>query len=133
MAGKWSYIKNLDDGVLPMLPMISGGAFAEGDPLVISSGKVILKTGGTDTVPVKYVAAQTATAANQDVLVYPALPTAVFEGTGHTTFVAGTKMGLEATSLHIDATNTTQTIVMTVGQNERTTTLWQFVSIGWIA
>lgn len=129
----WSYVKNLDDSVLPMLPMTAGGAFAKGDPLVISSGKVIKATGGTDTVPVKYVAACAASTDGDSVLCYPALPTAVFRETGNDTYVNGTKMGLTATTLLPDATNTTQTRVQTVGRDERTTTLWHFVSLGWLA
>jgi hypothetical protein len=131
----WEYVKNLDDAALPMIKCIAGGAVAVGDPLVISSGKVIKKTGGTDTVAVKFVAAQAATTDGDSVLVYPALPTAVFRATCKTgeTYAFGTKMGIEATTLLPDASNTTQTIIQTVGQDERTTTKWHFVSLGWIA
>lgn len=131
---KWEYAKNLDGKTLPLVPMICGsGGCSAGDPLVISSGKVILATGGgTDAVPVKYVASEAALD-TEEVLCYPCTPTAVFRATGTGTFSNGLKCGIASSTLLPDVSDTTYTKVQLVGQDERDETQWYFVSLGWIA
>lgn len=122
----WSYVGRLgmNSEAPPIVEYTVGtGGVVKGMPVVFSSGTVITKTGGTDTVDVFGVPVGTL-AATKKVGVILGLPDVVFEISkkAATTVTIGGKYGLEATTLDIDGANTTQTMVLVIGQGSTSTT-----------
>lgn len=110
MAAHYAFARFVEGGATPELPTITlGGTVAEGQPLVYSSGNAVVATGGSDTTPVFGVAA--AGGASSDVIpYYPALPNIIFRTKDvSAALTRGVKYGLVATTLNVDASNTTQT------------------------
>lgn len=101
---------------------VGTGGVAKGQPVVFGAsgdaGKVIGKTGGTDTVPVFGVAMGTV-AAGGKVPVMLALPNVVFRVPIQATDTpaVGTSYGL-STAYEIDDDNTTQLMVKVIGTPE---------------
>lgn len=122
----WSYAGRLgmNSEAPPIVEFTAGtGGVTKGMPVVLSSGTVITKTGGTDTVDVFGVPIGTVSA-GKDVGVILGLPDVMFEipkKTG-TSITIGGKYGLEATTLNVDGGNVTQTMVQVVGQGSTSTT-----------
>lgn len=122
----WSYVGRLgmNSESPPIMEYTAGsGGVTKGMPVVFSSGTVITKTGGTDTVDVFGVPIGTVVATKK-IGVILGLPDVVFEISkkSGTTVTIGGKYGLEATTLDIDGANTTQTMVLVIGQGSTSTT-----------
>lgn len=122
----WSYVGRLgmNSEAPPIVEYTAGtGGTTKGMPVVFSSGTVITKTGGTDTVDVFGVPIGTVVATKK-IGVILGLPDVVFEiaKKAATTVTIGGKYGLEATTLDIDGANTTQTMVLVIGQGSTSTT-----------
>ena len=110
MAAHYAFARYLKGGSTPELSYITlGGTVAEGQPIVRSSGAGVVATGGTDTGGVLGVAA--AGGGSGDVIPYiPATPDALFRTKDvSAALTAGLLYGLVATTLNVDASNTTQT------------------------
>lgn len=110
MAAHYAFARFVEGGATPELPTITlGGTVAEGQPLIYSSGNAVVAVGSTDTTAVFGVAA--AGGASGDVIpYYPALPSCLFRTKDvSAALTRGVKYGLVATTLNVDASNTTQT------------------------
>ena len=107
----FKYAKCLDSTVQPeLLTATSGAAITAGAPLVWSSGKLVEAVGGIDTHGVVGVAAHAVSAADMAIKYYPALPNVAFRtSSASAALTTGALYGLVATTLLIDAANTTQT------------------------
>lgn len=133
MADKWNVSGRLGGGAAIALPMLVGsGGWTKGDPLVVSSGALVVATGGTDTTPIKFVAAETATSGATG-MAYALTQDTVIRATKSGSPVSGGKYGITETTLLPDGTNTTQTKVQVLNLDEATATTVEFVSLGWIA
>lgn len=113
----WTYVGRLGNGAEapPILEFTAGsGGTTKGMPVVFSSGKVITKTGATDTVEVLGIPIGTV-AENAKIGVILGLQDVIFEIGSSGTIAIGGKYGLTATTLLIDGTNTTQTMVQVLG------------------
>ena len=134
MAGIYSFARSLVGAGEKLETILAGsGGWKKGDPLVADgTGGFVKKTGGTDTVVVKYVAAADCDAAAYGVA-YPAISTNVFRATKSGTPVAGVKYGMKATTLLPDSTNTTQTMLQCIQVDEADSTIVEVVFTGWIA
>lgn len=94
-------------GTIPMLPFTVGsGGWTKGDPLVASAQTLIKATGGTSTSPIKWVAAETASA-GAIASAIPLTPDTLIRVTGSGSPVLGTAYGVVATTCNLDPTNTT--------------------------
>jgi hypothetical protein len=110
MAAHYTFARYLHGGSTPELSWITlSGTVAEGQPIVRSSGTGVVATGGANTGGVLGVAQ--AGGVSGDVIPYiPATPDALFRTSDvSAALTAGLLYGLVATSLNVDASNTTQT------------------------
>lgn len=110
MAAHYAFARFLRGGSTVELPTITlGGTVAEGQPMIYSSGTGVVAVGSTDTTPVFGVAA--AGGASGDIIpYYPATEDALFRTKDvSAALTRGVKYGLVATTLNVDAANTTQT------------------------
>ena len=110
MAAHYKFARYLSGGLTPELEWVTlSGTVAEGQPIVLSSGTAVVATGGTNTGGVLGVAA--AGGASGDVIPYvPALSNAMFRTKDvSAALTKGLLYGSVATTLNVDASNTTQT------------------------
>lgn len=126
----WTYVGRLGNGAEapPIEEYTAGtGGTTKGMPVVFSSGTVITKTGGTDTVAVVGVPIGTVAAAKK-IGVILGLQDVVFEAQkkSGTTVTVGEKYGVEASTLDIDGGNTTQLMIQVIGQGT-TSSRYRFI------
>lgn len=110
---------------------VGSGGVVTGQPVVMSSGAVIGKTGGTDTVPIFGVAMGTK-AEGGEVEVCLALPNVCFwvpVESGDTPAL-GTKYGI-STAMTLDDDNTTQTMVKPIALDGNRSGYRMCVVLGW--
>ena len=132
-TAKFKFAKCLDSTVQPeLLDATAGGAITQYAPLVWSSGKLVEATGGTDTVGIVGVAAHAAAADGDAIKYYPALPNVMFRtSNASAVLTTGAKYGLVATTLLIDAANTTQTRLRVV-EPVNAESEYGVVFLGWL-
>ena len=106
----FKYAKTLDGRNPPeLLTATTGAAVTAGAPLVWSSGKLVEATGGANTGGIVGVAAHATSADGDAIKYYPALPNVAFRtSSASAALTTGALYGLVATTLLIDASNTTQ-------------------------
>lgn len=137
----WDFAKALNSPTsVPTVlryPVGTGGV-QKGMPVVLGSGgdanKVILKVGGTNAVAVFGVAMGTV-ASGGFVEVAIGSPEMVFTiklGNGSAP-VAGTKYGLQASTLDLDQANVTQTMVKVLEPTPDRTGFFNCIVLGWLA
>ncbi len=127
----WKRVGQLHSAEISTLPATAGGTFAIGDPLVWSTGKLIKKTGGTNTVKIKYLA-EHAAVLNDSIYVVPLTADCIVEapyaGTAPT---VGGQYGID-TDLKVDSSNTTQVMVEVISVDTTAGTC-RFIPLGWAA
>lgn len=131
----WGYSRQLSGSGVKLETFQAGtGGWTKGAPLVVSSGKLVVKTAGTsDTVPIKYVAAETIASGSYG-MAYPALPDTVFQvKVGGGTAAVGVQCSLVATDMTLDVSAVTVKSIEVVGINPADTTLAYVVSRGWLS
>lgn len=127
----WTYVGRLGNSseAPPILEFTAGtGGTTIGMPVVFSSGTVITKTGGTDTTEVLGIPIGTVDAAEK-IGVILALQDVVFEAEASAALTVGVKYGIVATTLLIDAANTTQVHVLCLGAGSQSG-WYRFVVLG---
>ncbi len=126
----WEAVGALHGAGLSTLELVAANALSEGDPLVLrDDGKVMKKTGLTNTVPVKYLALADAVA-GANVLVKPLTPETIVSLGYESGAAAGGQYGLAA-DLTIDKDNTTQKMVEVLSLDARKTGYADCVNLGW--
>jgi len=134
----WDLVRSLSGAVPQAVPVLltAANAIRVGEPLAVTAatGKVVPAPGGADTKSVRYVSQVTlaAPAADTIIMAYPVTPDLVFRIKGAGSPVVGKRLGLTATDLTIDGTNTSQVQVIPIAVDEVDATIFYCVCTGWL-
>jgi hypothetical protein len=134
----WDLARTLSGGVPQSVPVLltSGNAIRVGEPLAVTAatGKVVPAPGGADTKAIKYVSQVALASQGADTIIpaYPCTPDMVFRIKQAGSPIVGKRIGLTATDLTGDPTNTTQTQIMSIAIDEVDATIHYCVGVNWL-